>query len=158
SVWLTARTAATSTTEAEPLLVAGPDLQHADAEIDAIAGWYPHGLVLRGTGATAGTTLARMDGAPVVHVAAHGHHDTQNVLFSRLELADGPLWAYELQRLGRAPGQVVLSACDVGRAVVRAGDELVGFTAALLHAGTANVVASVARVPDTLGPSVMAAY
>src|SRR5262249_10202142 len=115
-------------------------------------------LVLRGGEATAGATLARMDGAPVVHVAAHGHHDTQNVLFSRLELADGPLWAYELQRLGSAPGQVVLSACDVGRAVVRAGDELVGCAAALLHAGTANVVASVARVPDTLGPSVMAAY
>jgi CHAT domain-containing protein len=99
-----------------------------------------------------------MDGAPVVHVAAHGHHDTQNVLFSRLELADGPLLAHELQRLATAPGHVVLSACDVGRAVVRAGDELVGFTAALLHAGTASVVASVARIPDEQGPALMAAY
>jgi CHAT domain-containing protein len=158
SAWLTARTAATSTTAGAPLLVAGPDLVHAEGEIEAVAGWYPRGQVLRGADATAGATLARMDGAPVVHVAAHGYHDTQNVLFSRLELADGPLLAYELQRLGTAPGQVVLSACDVGRAVVRAGDELVGFTAALLHAGTANVVASVARVPDALGPTMMARY
>jgi CHAT domain-containing protein len=158
SAWLTARTAGASAASGVPLLVAGPDLAHADAEIAAISGWYPRGRVLRGAAATAGATLAGMDGAPVVHVAAHGHHDTQNVLFSRLELADGPLLAYELQRLGHAPGQVVLSACDVGRAVVRAGDELAGFTAALLHAGTANVVASVARVPDAIGPAVMAHY
>ncbi|MEV0565587.1 CHAT domain-containing protein [Dactylosporangium sp. NPDC050588] len=156
SVWLAARTAANAVTTGAPLLVAGPDLVHADAEIDAIARLYPRGRVLRGADATATSVLAGMDAAPVVHVAAHGHHDTQNVLFSRLELGDGPLLAYELQRLGTAPGQVVLSACDVGRAVVRAGDELVGFTAALLHAGTANVVASVARIPDELGPAVMA--
>ncbi|WP_344406435.1 CHAT domain-containing protein, partial [Dactylosporangium fulvum] len=158
SVWLTARAAATSATGGAPLLVAGPDLIHADAEIDAVADWYPRGRVLRGDAATAGAMLGGMDGAAVVHVAAHGHHDTQNVLFSRLYLADGPLLAYELQRLGTAPGHVVLSACDVGRAVVRAGDELVGFTAALLHAGTASVVASVARVRDALGPTVMAQY
>ncbi|MFF5232122.1 CHAT domain-containing protein [Dactylosporangium sp. NPDC000521] len=158
SVWLAARTAANSVTTGAPLLVAGPDLVHADAEIEAIARLYPGGRVLRGAEATATSVLAGMDAAPVVHVAAHGHHDTQNVLFSRLELGDGPLLAYELQRLGTAPGQVVLSACDVGRAVVRAGDELVGFTAALLHAGTANVVASVARIPDELGPAVMAHY
>ncbi|MET7423884.1 CHAT domain-containing protein [Dactylosporangium sp. NPDC005555] len=160
SVWLAARAACSTGSAATgaPLLVAGPDLVHADAEIDAIAALYPGGRVLRGAAATATTVLAGMDGAPVVHVAAHGHHDTQNVLFSRLELGDGPLLAYELQRLGTAPGQVVLSACDVGRAVVRAGDELAGFTAALLHAGTANVVASVARIPDELGPAVMAHY
>ncbi|MEV4137675.1 CHAT domain-containing protein [Dactylosporangium sp. NPDC049742] len=158
SVWLAARTAANAVTTGAPLLVAGPDLVHADAEIDAIARLYPRGRVLRGATATATSVLAGMDAAPVVHVAAHGHHDTQNVLFSRLELGDGPLLAYELQRLGTAPGQVVLSACDVGRAVVRAGDELVGFTAALLHAGTANVVASVARIPDELGPAVMDHY
>ncbi|MFC5005746.1 CHAT domain-containing protein [Dactylosporangium cerinum] len=158
SVWLAARTADRTATTGAPLLVAGPDLLHADAEIDAIAALYPRGRVLRGAAATATDVLAGMDAARVVHVAAHGHHDTQNVLFSRLELDDGPLLAYELQRLGTAPGQVVLSACDVGRAVVRAGDELVGFTAALLHAGTANVVASVARIPDELGPKVMAHY
>ncbi|MEV0135078.1 CHAT domain-containing protein [Dactylosporangium sp. NPDC050688] len=158
SVWLAARTVDNAAAKGVPLLVAGPDLVHADAEIDAIAALYPHGRVLRGGAATATGVLAGMDAAQVVHVAAHGHHDTQNVLFSRLELGDGPLLAYELQRLGTAPAQVVLSACDVGRAVVRAGDELVGFTAALLHAGTANVVASVARIPDELGPKVMAHY
>ncbi|MEV4511984.1 CHAT domain-containing protein [Dactylosporangium sp. NPDC049525] len=158
SVWLAARTVDNAGATGAPLLVAGPDLVHADAEIAAIAALYPQGRVLRGAAATATSVLAGMDAAPVVHVAAHGYHDTQNVLFSRLELGDGPLLAYELQRLGTAPSQVVLSACDVGRAVVRAGDELVGFTAALLHAGTANVVASVARIPDELGPKVMAHY
>jgi CHAT domain-containing protein len=43
---------------------------------------------------------------------------------------------------------VVLSACDLGLAVPRPGDETLGMTAALLHAGAGVVVAGVARVND----------
>jgi CHAT domain-containing protein len=94
----------------------------------------------------------------VAHLAAHGHHDRGNVLFSRLDLADGPLMAYDLQRLTAAPAQVILSACDVGRAVVRPGGEVLGFTAALLHCGTTSVIASVARVADQSSAGQMTAY
>ncbi len=83
-------------------------------------------------------TLRALDGAPLAHLAAHGHHDRENVLFSRLDLADGPLMAYDIQRLAAAPRQVVLSACDVGRTVVRPGEEILGFTAALLYIGTGD--------------------
>jgi CHAT domain-containing protein len=103
-------------------------------------------------------TLHALDGAPIAHLAAHGHHDRENVLFSRLDLADGPLMAYDIQRLTAAPRQVILSACDVGRAIVRPGDELLGFTAALLYAGTASVISSVTRVPDDATVGVMTAY
>ena len=58
------------------------------------------------------------------------------MLFSRLDLADGPLMAYDIQQLDSVPALITLSACDVGRAVVRSGDEHLGFTAALLYAGT----------------------
>ena len=91
-------------------------------------------------------TLRALDGAPLAHLAAHGYHDSENFLFSRLHLADGPLMAYDVQQLAAAPRQVILSACDIGRAQVRPGGELLGFTAALLYAGTATVIASVARV------------
>jgi CHAT domain-containing protein len=66
--------------------------------------------------------------------------------------------AYDIQRLARAPRQVILSACDVGRAVVRPGDEVLGFTAALLYAGSATVISSVTRVPDEHAVGVMTAY
>ncbi|SES33504.1 CHAT domain-containing protein [Lentzea albida] len=80
------------------------------------------------------------------------------MLFSRLDLADGPLLAYELQGLQRAPRHVVLSACDVGQAEVRAGDEILGLTAAMLYVGTTTVVSSVARVPDDVAVTVMHEY
>lgn len=141
-----------------PLLVAGPDLTHADVEIAEITKVYPRSRALRGPTATVEATLRALEGAPIAHLAAHGHHERENVLFSRLDLVDGPLMAYDVQQLDQAPHQVVLSACDVGRTVVRAGDEILGFTAALLYAGTANVVSCVARVPDEAAASVMVAY
>ena len=103
-------------------------------------------------------TLRGLDGVAAAHLAAHGHHERENVLFSRLDLVDGPLMAYDIQRLTTAPRYVTLSACDVGRTVVRPGDEVLGFTAALLYAGTVNVVASVARVSHPGSAAVMTRY
>jgi CHAT domain-containing protein len=141
-----------------PFLVAGPDLAHAAVEVAQIAGIYPGCRPLTADLATVGSTLHGLDGAALAHVAAHGYHDRENFLFSRLELADGPLMAYDIQQLAAAPRQVVLSACDVGRAVVRPGEEILGFTAALLHIGTVTVISSVARVPDAAAVGLMTAY
>ena len=47
---------------------------------------------------------------------------------------------------------------DVGRAVVRPGDEILGFTAALLYAGAENVVSSVAQVSHPAAVAVMTRY
>ena len=66
--------------------------------------------------------------------------------------------AYDVQRLPQPPRHVVLSACDVGRTVVRPGDEILGFTAALLHLGTATVISSVSRVDDETALAIMTAY
>jgi CHAT domain-containing protein len=102
--------------------------------------------------------LHALDGAALAPLAAHGHHDRENVLFSRLDLVDGPLMAYDIQQLTAAPRQVVLSACDVGRTVVRPGEEILGFTAALLYVGTATVISSVTRVADDGAASIMTGY
>jgi hypothetical protein len=141
-----------------PLLVAGPDLVHADREVAELTRIYPTSRSLYGTAATVEATLRALEGAPIAHLAAHGHHERDNVLFSRLDLADGPLMAYDIQQLTRAPRQVVLSACDVGRTVVRTGDEILGFTAALLYAGTVSVISCLARIPDDAAAAVMVAY
>jgi len=66
--------------------------------------------------------------------------------------------AYDVQQLTAAPRHVVLSSCDVGRTVVRPGEEILGFTAALLYIGTATVTASVTRVGDAAAVETMAAY
>lgn len=156
SVWSAARR--TRRTGTRELLVAGPSLLRANAEVDELARIYPHGNTLTGPAATVDATLRELDGADIAHLAAHGHHEPDNVLFSRLDLADGPLFAYDLQDLADAPRHVVLSACDVGRAQVRAGDEILGLTAAMLYVGTSTVVSSVARVPDDVVMPVMKDY
>lgn len=160
AAWLAARRAAGGDRPAagRALLVAGPDLQYAEAELRDVSAVYPDSQCLTGAAATVTGTLRALDGAPVAHIAAHGHHEPDNVLFSRLDLADGPLMAYDVHRLARAPRHVTLSACDVGRAVVRPGDEVLGFTAALLYAGTPTVVASVARVTHAGAAAVMTRY
>lgn len=157
TVWLSGRrtppTRATGT-----LLVAGPNLEHAAAEIDQLAAIYPDGTTLTGADATVESAMKALDGCGIVHFAAHGHHEQDSVLFSRLDLADGPLMAYDIHRLGAAPEHAILASCDVGKMVVRAGDEILGFTAALLYSGTRTVVSSVARMDDEAAVGVMTAY
>jgi CHAT domain-containing protein len=156
--WLSGPAAAVRPPAAPPLLVAGPDLQHAAREVTEIARSYPGCHSLLADAATVSATLHALDGAPLAHLAVHGHHERENFLFSRLDLADGPLMAYDIQRLAAAPRHVVLSSCDIGRTVVRPGEEILGFTAALLYSGTAAVISSVTRVADDAAVGLMAAY
>jgi hypothetical protein len=158
SSWLAAWQRGQLPTGAPPLLVAGPDLEHAAREVTEIARCYPGTRPLLGEAATVGAVLRALDGAPLAHLAAHGHHDQENFLFSQVDLADGPLMAYDIQQLIAAPRHVVLSSCDVGRTVVRPGEEILGFTAALLYTGTATVTASVTRVGDEAAVGTMTAY
>ena len=82
--------------------------------------------------------LRALDGAALVHLAAHGRLAPHNPLFSELTLADGPLFAYDIEQLADAPHTVVLAACESGRSVVCAGDELLGLAAMFLARGRAS--------------------
>jgi tetratricopeptide (TPR) repeat protein len=161
TVWLSAalrlRAQATGSLAAT-LLVAGPGNARGEPEIQAIAAIRPHATVLTGSLATPAATLAAFTRVSVAHLAAHGHHQAENALFSTLELAGGPLLGYDLQRVGRTPPMVVLSSCDLGLTDVRPGDETFGMATALLNAGTATVIASVSRVADDEAMAVMTGY
>ncbi|MCE6994610.1 CHAT domain-containing protein [Saccharothrix sp. S26] len=146
TVWLRAANS-TVTSHDRAVLAAGPRLPAAPTEITAIASLTRSASVLVGSAATVDAVASAMDGAPLAHVAAHGSFRADNPLFSALELADGPLTVYDLERLRTPPARVVLSACDSGLSAVRPGDELMGFTAALLGLGTRTLVAPVIPVP-----------
>src|SRR5262249_3062590 len=81
--------------------------------------------------ATAARACAALDGAATAHLACHGHFRSDSPLFSSLQLADGPLNVYELQRLRVAPGGVVLSACDLAPSTLPPGDGLLGLAPVL---------------------------
>jgi CHAT domain-containing protein len=140
------------------LVAAGPGLPGASAEADGVAAQYPQVVRLSGRRATAAAVSAAMDGAALVHLAAHGTVRADNPLFSSVGMADGPFTVYDLERLRSAPRHVVLAACDAGRSQVLAGEEILGFTAALLATGTSTLVAPVLPVPDAETAPLMLAY
>lgn len=138
--------------------VAGPDLRLAADEAVEVAGTWKGGRALTGAEATTAEAHAALLGADLVHVAAHGRHRPDNPLFSSVRMADGDLYAYEVDPTaagGRTAGCVVLSACEAGLATVRPGDESLGLTHVLLQLGTRSVVAGVARVRDDVSARLM---
>lgn len=152
--WLQARAVAPSA--GPTVLVAGPDLQHAEREIAALRGLHPDARVLAGPEARAEPVRDALDGAALAHIAAHGEFHEGNALFSRLRLADGPLMVHDLDELAVPPRLIVLSACDIGRA--DEGDAVLGMAGALLALGTATVIASVTPVRDEATPEFMSAF
>ncbi|WP_030441616.1 CHAT domain-containing protein [Actinoplanes subtropicus] len=140
--------AAAGRAEGPSLVVAGPGILRSEEEITEISSLHLGSVVLSGSAATPAATLAALDGAGVAHLAAHGRHEAENPLFSSLDLHGGPLLGYDLPRLERPPGVVVLASCELGVTEIRPGDESFGMASALLAAGTSTVIASVGRVAD----------
>lgn len=140
------------------VLVRGPDLPTSATELDQLREVYPDAIVLDGAAATTDAVLSAMDGAKLVHIAAHGTHEAANAMFSRLELHDGGLLAHEVARLRRPPAHIVLGACELALAHIRPGDEPLGFAGAMLASGSRTVVAAVNRVGHRSAAMTMTDY
>jgi CHAT domain-containing protein len=69
-------------------------------------------------------------------------------MFSQLSLTDGALTVYDLAQVRQLPDSMILSACDTGLSTVYPGDELMGFTSALLGLGVRTLIAAVGPVDD----------
>ncbi|UJH71659.1 CHAT domain-containing protein [Ornithinimicrobium sp. INDO-MA30-4] len=93
-----------------------------------------------------------------MHVAAHGEHHAENPLFSTLQMADGPLFAHDLEGQPMRSRHVVLSSCHGGVARARGGQEALGMTASLLELGATTVVGPVSAVPEAVAASTMVDY
>ena len=158
TTWLAAMRANTPTRARagrRVVLVAGPNLEHAEPEVTAVAKLYDVPRLFTGLDATADVVRHEIDGAELVHIAAHGRFRADNPQFSAIELADGPLTVYDLERMHRGPRRLVLSACDSGLSAVHAGDELMGLVGAVFSLGTSTLIASVVPVADDLTEALM---
>jgi CHAT domain-containing protein len=130
------------------VVVRGPGLSPVGDETPAVARLYDRPVVLRDTTATAERVLAAIDGCALAHLSAHGTFRADSPLFSALRMIDGPLTAYDFERLHRAPHRLVLPSCDSARLAAAGSDELLGLATALLPLGTAGIVGSVVPVDD----------
>ena len=138
--------------------IAGPGLPAAAGEARAVAALHPGSTTLIDPDATAKAVARLMDGAAIIHVAAHGMVRSDNPLFSSLLLSDGPYTVYDLERLHQTPHQVVLAACNTALSEVIADVEILGLSAALLRQQTATLVAPVVPIPDAETSTLVTAY
>lgn len=140
------------------VLVRGPGLAGARGELEKLTTHYRTATALAGTKATVKSVLRAMDGAKLAHFAAHGAHEPENALFSRLELADGAMFGHEMAGLRQPPRQVVFAACELALNRIRPGDEALGFASALLASGSRTVIAPLSRVGDLASAAAMDDY
>ena len=136
-------------------VAAGPGLTGCRTEAEAIGALYGVKPLLD---AGVDRVSAALSGSRLAHLATHGALRADNPLFSSLRFSDGPLMAYDLNRLPAAPETMVLAACDTARPVVLAGDEIMGFAATVLAHGTRRLVAPVVAVPDVDTAPLMIAF
>jgi tetratricopeptide (TPR) repeat protein len=140
------------------VLVRGPGLAGARGELEKLTTHYRTATTITGAKATVKSVLRAMDGAKLAHFAAHGAHEPENALFSRLELADGALFGHEMAGLRQPPRQVVFAACELALNRIRPGDEALGFASALLASGSRTVIAPLSRVGDLASAAAMDDY
>jgi len=138
-------------------LVAGDplgDLVFAHDEAEAI-GRRLGVMPLIGPDATHEAVTTAAPGAAVIHLAAHARFDQEDPLGSKVLLADGPWTARELIASTLSSELVVLSACESGRLEPLRGDEVVGLSMAILHAGARRVLVTLWRVDDETAAKLM---
>jgi tetratricopeptide (TPR) repeat protein len=146
--WIGAATSA-HTTPASALVVAGPRLAEAEAEAKEVAACHRRATTLVGSQASTARVSLSMSRHDIVHIVAHGHFRHDNPLWSTIELSDGSLTVYELQRLGQVPPTIILASCDSGAGSARGGAQLHGLAGTLLAMGARTIVAAVGALPDT---------
>ena len=156
--WLELRRQAKRRGQPRVGLVAGPDVARAEEEVTRAAAAWRSATVLTGKRAAADQVTALATKVDVLHLAGHGRHPGDNPLFSAIDLVDGPWFGYDIDQLPHTPDTVVLSSCELGRASVRSGDEVVGMTAAWLHAGARCVTSSPTLVADDVACDVLAGW
>jgi CHAT domain-containing protein len=140
------------------LVVAGPEVTNGDKEASAIAALHRDARLLTGPQATGRAVLAAIPSGGLVHIAAHGHHERGNPLFSGVKLADGLLFGYDFAPNPTLPGLVVLSSCDVGQTDERPGGEPLGLVAALVRSGVPTVLTGTSMIADSVAEATMVGY
>jgi CHAT domain-containing protein len=96
----------------------------------------------------AGLQVLKQSPRQVLHVSTHGEHRIDQPDFSYIELSDGAVYTDDLLQYDLSYELVVLSACEVGRAHVTAGEEMIGLGRGFLYAGAGALITSLWRVNE----------
>ena len=117
-------------------------LENAGQEVDEITKHLPGAVAVKGRGSDEAAVAASCGDLDVLHLSCHGEFDDDDPLLSRVYLADGSVYGYEIVHLQCRPRLAVLSACETALQRRAAGDETFGLVRAFLARGAETVVAS----------------
>ncbi|KAF4161734.1 hypothetical protein CNMCM6936_003137 [Aspergillus lentulus] len=123
----------------------------ANAELEAmyIANMSLGSLSLTRDKATKHAVLENLPNFDIIHLATHGEVDADVPLLSAVYLANGEnLTVADLMSRKLQAKLVVISACQSGEGELAGGDEIMGFSRALLAAGAQSIVVSLWPVDD----------
>ena len=132
-------------------------LPHAEREAQSIASQVNEAAFV-GQHASRANFYQHAPNKRLIHLATHGEFSSKNPLFSRLILDDGDVTMLDLLNMRLDASLVVLSACETGRSAIGGGDELIGFTRALLYAGVASPLLTLWRVDDEQTSTLMTRF
>lgn len=91
--------------------------------------------------------LAQSDG--FVHIAAHASRSSENPLFSRILMSDGPFFPFDLFETGVRAGLVTLSGCQTAAPGIFYGNSF-SLAKAFYQAGARHVLATLWPVSDKI--------
>jgi CHAT domain-containing protein len=129
-------------------------LPNAEREVGLIGGLFPDRQIFTRGDASKRQFRDSVNGASILHVAAHAEVDVIDPLQSRILLAPegndlGFLEAREVYGLNLDKVSLVtLSACESGLGRIARGDEIMGFTRSFLTAGASGLLVSLWPVAD----------
>lgn len=129
-----------------------------ETEARQVAELLPDAQLFLGTEATEERLRLAAPATRILHIATHGFFRRDNPLFSAIRLGDGFLSLFDLYRLNLDTDLVTLSGCSTGLSEVVGGDELLGLTRGLLHAGARAVLLSLWDVQDESTASYMTTF
>jgi CHAT domain-containing protein len=134
------------------VFVAGSsELPLVAVEGNRISEYYPASVVYQTDGATVANLkreLMHADG--FIHIAAHASRSSENPLFSRILMSDGPFFPFDLSASGIKAHLVTLSGCQTAAPGVYYGNSF-SLARAFQQAGARFVLASLWPVSDKAG-------
>jgi CHAT domain-containing protein len=130
-------------------------LAHVAGEVRALNALIPQSRSLVEGEATLERVLSAMPAAEYIHFACHGQFRADSPQFSALHFADGALTVRDISEMKLRARLVTLSACETGLSQLSPGDELLGLTRALMHAGAERVLTSLWAVDDAATATLM---
>lgn len=126
-----------------------PPLSFLQGAAQTLAG--ADGQAVVGPNATRQAFFRQAPQARLLCCLGHALFDRRYPMSSRLQLADGNLYASEILRELRLQADlVILAACETGRGQVLRGDEVLGLTRTLLYAGTPSLLVTLWPVHEVV--------